>query len=86
MVSLSADLIGSVAGALTTIAFVPQVVRAWRTGSVQDFSLLMLVTFTTGVALWAVYGFVTNALPLIVTNGLTLFLALFLLVMKIRSR
>ena len=82
----SADLIGSAAGTLTTIAFIPQVLKAWRTQSVDDLSLGMLVAFTTGVALWVLYGFAMKALPLVVTNGATLFLALILLGMKIRSR
>ena len=82
----SADLIGSAAGALTTIAFIPQVVKAWRTKSVDDLSLGMLAAFTTGVALWTLYGVATHALPLIITNGVTFGLALMLLVMKIQSR
>ena len=83
---LSADLIGSAAGTLTTVAFVPQVLKAWRTRSVADLSLWMLLAFTTGVALWVLYGVKTHALPLIVTNGATLCLALILLSMKLRSR
>jgi MtN3 and saliva related transmembrane protein len=83
---LSANLIGSAAGTLTTLAFVPQVLKAWRTQSVEDLSVWMLVTFTTGVGLWVLYGVKTHALPLIVTNGATLFLALMLLGMKLRSR
>jgi len=81
----SADLIGSAAGTLTTVAFIPQVVRAWKTGSVEDLSLWMLLAFTTGVGLWAVYGVVTAAVPLIITNGLTFILAMMLLAMKFRS-
>ncbi|MGC4080950.1 MAG: SemiSWEET transporter [Vicinamibacterales bacterium] len=80
-----ADLVGSAAGTLTTIAFIPQVVKAWRTKSVDDLSLWMLLAFTTGVALWTLYGVVTNALPLVVTNGVTFFLALALLVMKLQA-
>lgn len=82
----SADLIGSTAGTLTTIAFVPQVLKTWRTRSVEDLSLWILLAFTTGVALWVLYGVVTRALPLMVTNGATLLLALVLLSMKLRSR
>lgn len=81
----SADLIGSAAGTLTTVAFIPQVVLAWRTKSVQDLSFWMLLAFTTGVCLWTVYGYVTDAMPLIVTNGITFVLAFMLLAMKIRS-
>jgi len=82
----SADLIGSAAGTLTTLAFVPQVLRAWRTQSVDDFSVWMLLAFTTGVALWVLYGVTTHAVPLVITNGATLFLALILLGMKLRGR
>lgn len=81
----SADLIGSAAGTLTTVAFIPQVVRAWRTKSVQDLSFWMLLAFTSGVCLWTVYGYVTDAMPLIITNGITFVLAFMLLAMKIRS-
>lgn len=80
----SADLVGSVAGTLTTVAFIPQVARAWRTKSVEDLSPWMLLAFSSGVALWAVYGVITHALPLIVTNGVTLVLAGVLLWMKLR--
>lgn len=81
----SADVIGSAAGTLTTVAFIPQVVRAWKTGSVEDLSLWMLLAFTTGVGLWVVYGVVTDAVPLIITNGLTFVLAMTLLVLKLRG-
>ncbi len=81
----SADVIGSAAGTLTTVAFIPQVVRAWKTGSVEDLSLWMLLAFTTGVGLWTVYGVVTAAVPLIITNGLTFILALMLLAMKLKA-
>ncbi len=81
----SADVIGSAAGTLTTIAFIPQVVRAWKTGSVDDLSLWMLLAFSAGVALWVLYGVVTDAMPLVITNGVTLVLACLLLAMKLRS-
>ncbi|MFN7915575.1 MAG: SemiSWEET transporter [Vicinamibacterales bacterium] len=81
----SADLVGSAAGALTTVAFVPQVARAWRTKSVEDLSLLMLLAFSTGVALWVAYGVITHALPLVISNGVTLLLAATLLGMKLKQ-
>ena len=83
---LSADLIGAVAGTLTTVAFVPQVIKAWRTQSVADLSIWMLIAFTTGVVLWIVYGVETQSMPVIAANGVTCVLALMLLGMKLRSR
>lgn len=80
------SLVALLAGTLTTIAFVPQVVRAWRTQSVDDLSLAMLLTFSSGVALWVYYGMLVKEPPMILTNGVTLFLALMLVGMKLRGR
>ena len=80
------SLVALLAGTLTTIAFVPQVVRAWRTQSVDDLSLAMLLTFSSGVALWVYYGMLVKEPPMILTNGITLFLALMLVGMKLRGR
>ncbi len=77
------NLVGFLAGTLTTLAFVPQVVKVVRGGSVRDLSLLMLVTFNSGVALWMTYGILVRAAPIIITNGATLALAGYLLVRKI---
>jgi MtN3 and saliva related transmembrane protein len=81
---MNADLIGAAAGTLSTIAFLPQVWRIWRTRSARDLSLSMYLIFTSGVALWFVYGLVLGALPIIVCNGLTLLLAGTVLAMKLR--
>jgi MtN3 and saliva related transmembrane protein len=81
---MNADLIGALAGALTTIAFVPQVWRVWQTRSARDLSLSMYLIFTAGVALWLVYGLSLGALPIIVFNSVTLVLAATVLAMKIR--
>ena len=81
---MNADLIGALAGALTTIAFIPQVWRVWQTRSARDLSLSMYLIFTAGVALWLVYGIALDALPIIVFNTVTLVLAATVLAMKIR--
>lgn len=78
------DLIGLAAGVLTTVAFVPQVLKVWRTRSARDLSLAMYLVFTTGVALWLLYGILIDSRPLVVANAVTFVLALFILVMKLR--
>jgi MtN3 and saliva related transmembrane protein len=77
------DLIGVIAGTLTTLAFVPQVIRTWRTRSTGDLSLGMLATFTSGVVLWLVYGIATRQFPIVLANSVTLVLALVLLIFKL---
>jgi MtN3 and saliva related transmembrane protein len=77
-------VIGLVAGMLTTIAFVPQAWQVWKSRSARDLSLPMYLIFTSGVALWLVYGVMSGALPVIVANSITLLLAGAVLVMKLR--
>jgi len=81
---MNIDLIGALAGTLSTVAFVPQVWRVWKTRSARDLSLPMYLIFTTGVALWLVYGLMLGAAPIIVCNGLTLLLAGTVLAMKLK--
>jgi MtN3 and saliva related transmembrane protein len=78
------DALGLTAGALTTVAFLPQLIKTWRSKSARDISLGMFVLFTVGVALWLVYGLFTGAVPVIAANTVTLILALTILTLKLR--
>ena len=78
------DLIGMIAGTLTTIAFVPQVWRVWKTRSTKDISLGMYLVFTAGVAFWLAYGLMLGAWPIIVANCVTLALTGTVLALKLR--
>lgn len=81
---MSADLVGYAAALLTTIAFVPQAWKTWKTRSAAGVSLRMYLIFTLGVALWLAYGLMIGAWPVIAANAVTLVLALFILAMRIR--
>ncbi len=76
--------IGSAAATLTTIAFVPQAWKVWRTRHTADISMGMYVLFTIGVALWLIYGILIESWPIIMANSLTLVLAGAVLAMKNR--
>ena len=80
------DTIGYAAAALTTAAFVPQVVKSWRTRSTGDLSSTMLVVFTAGILLWLIYGIGTGSMPVILANVITLVLSATLVALKIRGR
>lgn len=80
---MNPDVLGLLSGFLTTVAFVPQVLRVWRTRSARDISLEMYLLFTSGVAGWLIYGCMLGALPIILANAVTLVLALAVLVMKL---
>lgn len=78
------SLLGLLAGSFTTIAFLPQVLKTWKSRSAKDLSLGMFSIFTMGVALWLAYGILINDLPVILANVVTLILASTLLFFKLR--
>ncbi len=77
-------IIGLIAAACTTLAFLPQAIKTWRTRSTADLSLPMFLLMTFGVALWMVYGLILGDWPLIIGNGLTLLLSGSILYCKLR--
>jgi MtN3 and saliva related transmembrane protein len=79
-------LTGLIAGSLTTISFVPQVLRTWKLRETKDFSLAMLLLFAAGMLMWTAYGIWIDSFPIIAANVITFGLVLFLLGMKIRYR
>lgn len=79
------DILGFAAGTLTTLAFVPQVIKTWKTGSTKDFSLLWLLSFSIGVGMWLVYGLLLGSMPIIIANGATLLLILMILLVKLKK-
>jgi MtN3 and saliva related transmembrane protein len=77
-------LIGLAAACLTTLAFTPQVVKAWRTRSTRDLSLGMYLVLATGIILWLIYGLMLGDAPLILANSVTLLFVAIILYCKIR--
>jgi len=77
--------LGLLAGAVTTVAFVPQVMKTFRTRSTHDISLWMFSILVAGIAAWLVYGVVIHDVPLMLANAVTLLLAGTILVFKIRN-
>lgn len=80
------DLLGLLAGTLTTCSFLPQVLKTWRSRSAADISLVMFSLFSLGVLIWLIYGLMINAAPIIIANAITLVLALAILIMKIHFK
>lgn len=79
------EAVGGIAGVLTTSAFVPQVVRTWRTRSARDFSLGLLWLLVLGNSLWLTYGVLTGSAALVAANIVTVPMTLFLLTVKLRQ-
>jgi len=82
--TVSAFWLGSVAGTLCTVSFVPQVLRIAKNRDSRDISLVTFVMFSCGVFIWLVYGIYIKEWPVIIANAVTLVLALAILAMKIK--
>jgi MtN3 and saliva related transmembrane protein len=78
------DLLGLSAGSLTTLSFVPQVIKTWRSKSADDISTGMFAIFSVGLVLWLIYGLYLQSLPIIVSNMVTLVLTVVILILKYR--
>jgi MtN3 and saliva related transmembrane protein len=76
--------IGLMAGALTTLAYVPQVIKTWKTKSTKDISVGMFVTLSLGLLMWTFYGFSINSMPVIVANIVSLALVFIVLIFKMK--
>ena len=77
------NIIGFTAAILTTVAFMPQLIRTWATKSADDVSIYMLILFITGVSFWIVYGWRLHAAPILIANIITLILNLSILILKL---
>lgn len=80
------QLLGLAAGSLTTAAFLPQVIKTWKSRSAKDLSLGMFSLFCLGVLLWLIYGLIVQDVPVIAANLVTLMLASTLLFFKLRFK
>ncbi len=80
------EIIGLIAAALTTSAFVPQVYKTWKTKSVENLSLATYIVFFIGIVLWLIYGIYLNSLAMIVSNIVTGALILLLLFFKLKYK
>jgi MtN3 and saliva related transmembrane protein len=79
-----AEILGFGAGLLTTAAFVPQVLKIWRSKSAKDVSLLAFVAFAVGVGMWIAYGVMKHHPPIVFWNTVTLGLAIAIIAMKVK--
>ncbi len=79
-------ILGLVAGTLTTLAFLPQLLKIWQTKSAKDISLNTLIIFNIGIFLWLIYGIYLNDLPIILANLFTLIFNMIIVWLKIRYK
>ena len=78
------DILGMTAGCISSITFLPQVIKTWKTKSAEDISLLMFTFATISVIMWLVYGIILQNVPIIFTNSMVLFFSLVMLYFKFK--
>ena len=76
--------LGFVAACCSTMAFLPQVIKTWRTRSAGDISLPTFATIVTGSVLWIIYASLQSDLPVLLANGIIFILASTIVWLKIR--
>lgn len=83
---MNATMIGLIAGFLTSVASVPQVIKTYKSRHVRDLSIWQPLLLSVGVALWLIYGMLIRDIPLILANVTPLVCNLALTVMKLKFR
>ena len=83
MFYLNIEFFGYFAAILTTLAFLPQLIKTLKTKKAEDVSLITLIMFLTGVLSWIIYGYRIASTPILLANLITFVLNLFILIFKI---
>tara|TARA_B100000575_G_C22641582_1_gene395093 strand:+ start:242 stop:511 length:270 start_codon:yes stop_codon:yes gene_type:complete len=83
MFSFNIEFFGYVAAILTTLAFLPQLIKTLKTKKAEDVSLITLIMFLTGVMSWIIYGYKISSTPILLANIITFILNLLILIFKI---
>ncbi|HQW83584.1 MAG TPA: SemiSWEET transporter [Ferruginibacter sp.] len=80
------QILGLVAGTITSITFLPQVIKIWKTKSAKDLSLAMLALLMLGVSMWLLYGILVLDAAIIYTNSMVLIMSLVMLFFKLKYK
>lgn len=78
------EVLGMAAGTISSITFLPQVIKTWKSKSAKDISLWMFLLVTLSVVMWLIYGILRNSIPIIYTNSMVLLMSLIMLYFKYR--
>ena len=81
-----ATIIGLVAAFLTTFAFLPQSIKTIKTKHTKDLSLSTLIMIEFGLITWLIYGLMSNSLPVIAANTVSIVIMSIILILKIKYK
>ena len=78
------NFFGIAGGIVSSVTFLPQVIKIWQTKSAKDLSMPMLLLLVLGVSLWLAYGIIIKNTPVIYTNSMVLFMTFIMLFFKFK--
>lgn len=81
---INPEIIGFIAGIFVASSLIPQTIKSWKTKSTSDISIAWMLINLTGQTLWIIYGFMISSYSLVIMSGITLALAVSLLILKIK--
>jgi MtN3 and saliva related transmembrane protein len=82
----SIEILGLAAGTITSITFIPQVIKIWQTKSAKDLSVMMLMLLLIGTSAWLLYGILQRDTAIIYTNSMVLSMGLLMCYFKVRYK
>lgn len=77
---MNAEILGLIAGGLTSVAMMPQLIKVIKQKNAEDISMVTLLVLITGLSLWVWYGFLNDELPIILSNAFAVLVNITLLV------
>ena len=80
------DILGYTAGAVTSLTFLPQVIKTWKEKTARDISLMMFVIAAVNETMWIVYGVLLDNWVIILTNAAVLAMSLIMIFFKLSYR
>ena len=83
---MNENILGLVAGGITSVAMLPQLIKVWKEKNVQDLSLMMILVLVTGLSLWVWYGILKEELPIILSNAFAVIVNIALLISYFKFR
>jgi MtN3 and saliva related transmembrane protein len=80
------EILGFLAAILTTISFLPQVIKIYKSKETKSISLTMYVVLSLGILMWLIYGIHLKSMPMIIANTISFILTVYILFMKMRHK
>ena len=79
-------IVGLLAGLCTTLSFIPQIAKIYRTRRTRDLSLSTYVLLSVGIFLWVVYGVALRQIAIVLPNMVVLVMSLYIVALKLTNK